>query len=328
MTATTAAGQPPDVPLPAGPPEPVLGRGGEAVPTPRTRQRRPDTRIAWMMLAPALVLLGIFVIWPLFYAWTVSFYNWSFYEESVFVGLRNFRLVLTDPQFRASVLRGLVFAAIVVPVQLTIAFLFANLVKAMGRKMATLLKVSIYIPTVISSVIASIIFVLIYQYRRGVLNWLVGLVGIPDQAWLGDASLALYALTIPAIWLGLGLASLIMLAGLLDIPESYYEAADLDGANWFHKTIYITIPMLRNIILYLFIAGFVLSVQQFELPLVMTNGGPINSTLLPNLLIFNRFRDDLYVGYSIAAALLLFLVMSAISAVIFRLLPSQKAVDG
>ncbi|MBK5248700.1 MAG: sugar ABC transporter permease, partial [Actinomycetales bacterium] len=138
----------------------------------------------------------------------------------------------------------------------------------------------------------------------------------------------LFALTVPAIWLGLGLASLIMLAGLLDVPESYYEAAELEGANWWQRTIYITIPLMKNIMLYLLVTGFVAVIQQFELPLIMTGGGPTQSTLLPNLLIFQRFTTDLYVGYSIAAALLLFLVLGGLSAVIFRLINSEKAVDG
>jgi multiple sugar transport system permease protein len=306
-----------------------------AVMTARSAQRGPssragkprDTKIALAMLAPALILLSIFVIYPLVDAWRVSFYNWSFYEESVFVGWQNFSRVLSDPEFFASVRRGLIFAAIVVPAQLTIAFFFANLVKTMGRRMATVLKISIFIPTVISQVIASIVFVLIYSYRRGVLNWFLGLFGLEDRAWLGDASTALYALTLPAVWLAMGMASLIMLAVLLDIPEMYYEAADLDGASWFQKQRYITIPMLKNIFLFLFVTGFVANFQQWELALVMTNGGPVNSTLLPNLLLFNHFRNDLYVGYSIAAALLLFIVIGTISAVVFRLMPSEKLVD-
>lgn len=298
-----------------------------------TQRRRPaphrrDNKIAFAMLAPALILLSIFVIWPLIYAWVVSFYQWNFYTESVFVGLRNFRMVLADATFRDSIVRGLVFALIVVPAILLVAFLFASLVKTMGQKMATLLKVSIYIPTVISGVIASIVFVLVYEYRQGVLNYLLGLVGVADIPWLGSAQTALYALTVPAIWLGLGLASLIMLAGLLDIPESYYESAELEGANWFQRTFFITIPLMKNILLYLLVTGFVAAIQQYELPLIMTGGGPTQSTLLPNLLIFQRFTTDLYVGYSIAAALLLFLVLGSLSAVIFRLINSEKAVDG
>jgi ABC-type sugar transport system permease subunit len=292
-----------------------------------TKPKPRDNKIAFLMLAPGLTLLGIFVIWPLIYAWGVSFYTWSFYEDSVFVGLRNFRLVLDDPNFSASIVRGLVYTIIVVPVILTIAFIFANVVKMVGAKAGTWLKVSIYIPTVISGVIASIIFVLIYEFRQGLLNWLLSFFGTADTAWLGSARTALYALTVPGIWMGLGLASLIMLAGLLDIPETYYEAAELDGAGWFGKTFYITIPLMKNIILYLLVTGFVAAVQQFELPLVMTGGGPTRSTLLPNLLIFQRFTNDLYVGYSIAAALLLFLVLGGISAVIFKLINSEKAVD-
>jgi multiple sugar transport system permease protein len=279
------------------------------------------------MLAPALTLLSIFVIWPLIYAWGVSFYTWSFYAPSVFVGLHNFRLVLSDPNFSASIVRGLTYTLIVVPSILTIAFLFANLVKMVGKKAATFLKVSIYIPTVISGVITSIIFVLIYEYRQGLVNWLLSFLGAADHPWLGSAETALYALTIPGIWMGLGLASLIMLAGLLDIPEEYFESAEIDGAGWFAKTFYITLPLMKNIILFLLVTGFVASIQQFELPLVMTQGGPVRSTQLPNLLIFQHFTTDLYVGYSIAGALLLFLVLGGISAVIFKLVSSEKAVD-
>ncbi|WP_081785195.1 carbohydrate ABC transporter permease [Cellulomonas sp. KRMCY2] len=295
---------------------------------PRRRTKHPDTKVALLMLAPAMILLSIFVLWPLVYAWIVSFYTWSFYEESAFVGLGNFRMVLKDPVFWASLRRGLTFSVVVVPSILVLAFLFANLVKTMGTRMATVLKAAIYIPTVISGVIASIVFVLIYEYRQGVLNWVLSLVGVADTAWLGSAQTALYALTLPAVWLGLGLASLIMLAGLLDIPESYYEAAELEGAGWWQRTIHITLPLMKNILLYLLVTGFVGAIQQYELPLVMTAGGPTQSTLLPNLLIFQHFNNDLYVGYSIAAALLLFLVLGGLSAVIFRLINSEKAVDG
>jgi ABC-type sugar transport system permease subunit len=308
----------------------TLASRGSAEPDVRqTKPRRhKDNATAYVMLAPVVILLGIFVIWPLLYSVFVSFYDWSFYEESTFVGLHNFRVVLGDPQFRQSVLRGLKFALMVVPSIMIIAFLFASLVKGMGRRVSTLLKVSIYIPTVISGVIASLIFVLIYQYSGGIANWFIGFLGIEPQAWIGDVKLSLPSIAVPAIWLGLGLTSLITLAGLLDIPESYYEAARLEGANWFQQTFYITLPLMKNIFLYLLITGFVSAVQQYELPLIMTNGGPLDSTLLPNLYIFNHFRYDIYVGYSIAAALLLFVVLGSISAGIFKTLQSDKAVDG
>lgn len=293
----------------------------------RTRRAPRDTVIAFAMLAPALILLGIFVIWPMVYSAYLSFFDWSFYQESTFVGFDNFRRVLTDQAFIDSVGRGLLFALIVVPVQLTLAFAFASLVATVGRRLAGVLKVSVFIPTVISTVIASIVFILIYQYHGGLANWVIGLFGIAPQAWLADISLALPSMAAPAVWLGLGIAALIMLAGLLDIPATYYEAAELDGANWWQRTFRITLPLMRNIILYLAIAGFVANVQQFELPLVLTKGGPQNATMLPNLLIFSHFRDDITAGYSIAAAFLLFIVMGTISALIFRFLNSAQAED-
>ncbi|MFT4030188.1 MAG: sugar ABC transporter permease [Protaetiibacter sp.] len=279
------------------------------------------------MLAPALIGLGVFVLWPMVYSAYLSFFNWNFYKDPEFVGFNNFRLVLTDPAFVASIGRGLVFALIVVPIQLVLAFAFATVVSGVGRRVATILKVSIFIPTVISTVIAAIIFFLIYQYTGGIANWVIGWFGIEPLAWLGDPNLALPATAVPAIWIGLGIAALIMLSALLDIPVTYFEAAELDGANWWQRTVHITIPQMRNILLYLTIAGFVANVQQFEIPLVLTKGGPQQSTTLPNLLIFTHFRDDITTGYSIAAAFLLFIVMGTISAVIFRFLSSAQAED-
>lgn len=294
----------------------------------RRRRRRPDTKVALIMLAPLVVLLSVFVIWPLLHAVYISLFTWSFYAPSEYVGLDNYRNVLTDEAFISSVLRGLGFAAMVVPVQLVIAFVFANLVKSFSGRMAGILKVTIYIPAVISEVIASIIFTLIYAYRGGILNWFLSFFGREDTAWLGETGTALPAIAVPAVWIGMGIASLIMLAGLLDIPEAYYEVASLDGAGPWAKMVHITLPLMKNIILYLLVTGFAASLQFLVVPMIMTNGGPLDSTTLPNLFIFRHFTNDLYTGYPIAAALLLFAVLGAVSAVIFRLVRSEKAVDG
>lgn len=293
----------------------------------RVRRRRDDSRVAFAMVAPVLVLLGVFVIWPAVYAGYLSFHDWSFYKDPAFVGWKNFADVLRDPLFAATIRRGFVFVAMTVPVMLVLGFLFASLVVSVSRRAAGLLKVSIYIPTIISTVIASIVFVLIYNYSGGLLNALLANVGIEPVAWIGDPAWALFAIAVPAIWLGLGLTSLIMVAAMVDVPTEYYEAAAMEGANWWQKTIYITLPQMKNVLLYLLITGFVAAIQQFELPLVMTGGGPLDSTTLPNLFIFNHFRNDINVGYSIAAALLLFVVLGTVSSLVFRVLNSEKLVD-
>ncbi|WP_297740667.1 carbohydrate ABC transporter permease [uncultured Tessaracoccus sp.] len=283
--------------------------------------------MALLMLSPVLIMLGIFVIWPAGYAVYLSFQDWGFYLDPQFVGLQNFKNVLADPLFWNSVKLGLTFVLMTVPVQLVLAFLFASLVVSVSRHFASVLKVSIYIPTIISTVITSITFGLIYNYSGGLLNWLLGLFEIEPVAWLSDPKWALLAIAVPAIWLGMGLTSLIMVAAMVDIPGELYEAAEMEGAGWWQRTFYITIPQMKNVLLYLLITGFTAAIQQYELPLVMTNGGPLDSTMLPNLFIFNHFRGDATVGYSIAAALLLFVVLGSVSAMIFRVLNSEKLVD-
>ncbi|MFT3887559.1 MAG: sugar ABC transporter permease [Arachnia sp.] len=214
-----------------------------------------------------------------------------------------------------------------VPIMLVLAFAFSSLVVSVARRFASWLKVSIYVPTIISTVITSIVFVLIYDYSGGLLNWALSYLGVDPIAWIGDPAWSLIAIAVPAIWLGLGLTSLIMVAAMVDIPTEFYEAASMEGAGWWAKTIYITIPQMKNVLLYLLITGFVAAIQQFELPLIMTNGGPLDSTTLPNLFIFNHFRNDINVGYSIAAALLLFVVLGTVSALVFKVLNSEKLVD-
>ena len=293
----------------------------------RDRYRFRDNKVAYWFLAPVLILLGIFVIWPAIYAIFLSFQDWSFYKDPEFVGIKNFTNVLNDPLFWRSIGRGFVFVFLTVPPMLILAFFFASLVVSVSRRFASLLKVSIYIPTIISGVITSIIFVLIYDYSGGLLNWFLGRFGVEPIAWLGDPAWSLLAIAVPAIWLGMGLTSLIMVAAMVDIPTEYYEAAAMEGANWRQTTVFITLPQMKNIILYLLITGFVAAIQQFELPLVMTQGGPLDSTTLPNLFIFNHFRNDINVGYSIAAALLLFVVLGTVSAVIFKFVNSERLVD-
>lgn len=291
------------------------------------RYRYRDTKLALLMLAPVVILLGIFVVWPAVYAGFLSFQDWSFYKDPEFVAWKNYTDVLSDPLFLATIGRGFLFVLMTVPPMLILAYLFSSLVVSVSRRFASILKVSIYIPTIISAVITSIIFVLIYDYSGGLLNAFLGAFGIDPVAWIGDPAWALFAIAIPAIWLGMGLTSLIMVAAMVDIPTEYYEAAAMEGAGWWQKTLYITIPQMKNVFLYLLVTGFVAAIQQFELPLVMTSGGPLDSTTLPNLFIFNHFRNDVNVGYSIAAALLLFVVLGTVSALVFKFVNSERLVD-
>jgi ABC-type sugar transport system permease subunit len=293
------------------------------------RRLRESNLTAYLMIAPMVALLGVFVLWPLCYAVYLSGYRISFYKPPVWVGTQFYHFVLTDPRFWHSLRVGLTYAAIVVPFQLVSALLLASFIKTLSGKFAAVLKTTVYVPAVISSVIASVVFVFIYQ-DAGLANWVVGLLGMKPVAWLNDPGTVLPSVAAPGIWLGFGVATLILLAAMLDIPQSYYESAALDGANWFKTTWYITIPLLKNVFLFLIVTGFTLTIQEFQLPLIMTGGGPVDATNTPNLFIFNSFRDGTpyATSFSLAASLLLFVVLGSLSIIIFRLVRSTKAVDG
>jgi multiple sugar transport system permease protein len=291
------------------------------------KEKAGNSIAAYVLLAPSIILSTIFVIIPLLYSIRVSFYEWSFYQKSIFVGFRNFYLVLTDPAFFKSILVGLKFAAFVVPVQFIFGFLFAHVLKRIGGALGSFVKTSIYVPTVISGIIASAIFVFIYDYQSGFANAIIGLFGIEGKAWLADQNLALFSLSVPAVWLGFGYIALIMLSGLNDIPAVYYEASDVEGANFIQKMYFITIPNMKNLFLYFFVVGFLGALQQFDLAFMMTKGGPMNETMTPNLLIYNHFVKDPYMGYTVAASLLMFIVLGFISALIFRVINSEKTAD-
>jgi ABC-type sugar transport system permease subunit len=291
-----------------------------------------DNRTAYLMIAPMVVLLGIFVIWPLLYSFYLSTFEISFYKEPTFVGLQFYRYVLESPRFWNALWVGFKTALFVVPTTLLLSFLIASLIKSCGGRLAGIMKTTIYIPTAISAIVAGIVFSLMYVARGGLINALLKPLAIGPFAFLSDVDLALPAIAIPAVWLALGVSTLIMLAGMLDIPQAYYEAAEIDGAGFLQKARYVTLPLLRNVILFVLVTGFIAALQLLDLPLIMTKGtgGPVDSTMTPNLFILSQFRDPrpYATSFSITAALMLFVILGTATAIIFRLVRSEKAVDG
>jgi ABC-type sugar transport system permease subunit len=307
--------------------KPRPGRGKKSA-APVTAKHLRSNRTAYLMIAPMVILLGIFVFWPLGNSVYLSLFKINFYQGSQFVGLQFYQYVLTEPRFWKSLWVGLYYAILTVPAGLIIALLLASFIKTLSKTAAAFMKTTVYVPAVVSTVVASVLFTFMYQ-DQGVVNWFLSLLNSGPIAWLNDPETALPAIAVPGLWLGFGITTLIMLAGLLDIPDSYYESADLDGAGYFKQTWYITIPLLKNVFLYLIVTGFSLSFQMIDLPLVMTKGGPVDATTTPNLYMFQTFTDmtPYATSFSLTAALLLFVVLGLISLGIFRLVNSDKAVD-
>src|SRR5690606_3855174 len=153
--------------------------------------KRSDTNTAFIMLAPILVLLTCFVVIPLIYAIIVSFYEWNFYQDSVFIAFENYKRVLKDTLFYKSLLTGVKFSLLVIPTQFILAFLFANLIKSIGGRLGGFIKTSIYIPYVVSGVVASLIFMFIYNYNGGLANFILVKLGFERIAWTADIKIVL-----------------------------------------------------------------------------------------------------------------------------------------
>ncbi len=294
--------------------------------------KRSDHITAYLLIIPSLIMLGVFVFTPLFMAFDKSLTNWKLYQGSEFIGLENFRMVLGNSLFRKSLQNILGFVLMIVPAQFILSFLFAHVLRGMHQRAGAMIKTAIYIPTVISGVVASVIFLFIFHYQGGILNWIVRQLGYKRIGFLAEPSLSKLSIAITSIWMGFGYNSLIMFAGLQNIPQSYYEAAQVDGATRFKQLVYITLPSMKNTFILILINLMTGTLQMFDLPYMMFAGsggaGPVNSTLTPMVFVYNNFKSsDFSLGYTISAALLLMIVIGALNSLVFTVIGSQKSQD-
>lgn len=290
---------------------------------------RREMKTAYLMLLPAVVCLTLFVIIPVIMAAQKSFYQWNFFTDSVFVGWNNFRIIIVNEYFVHAVENILRFVVVMVPLQLLTTLAFAMALKRLNSRFTNLVKSAIYIPGVIAGIIISNVFAVVFDYRAGLLNQLVMGLGGKRIAFLNHPTLSSWSIVLTALWSGLGGGTILMYAALIGIPTEYYEAAEIDGAGPLQRTLYVTLPQMKNIIILQTISGVSSTLQMLELPMFLTGGGPLNKTLTPMLYIYNNFRDRTKtMGYTIAGALLMLLLIAAINSVVFKLVRSEMALDG
>jgi len=291
-------------------------------------QKRAVQYTAYLLVLPAVLLLIIFNITPILYTLRMSFYEWSFYKDITFIGWDNYRVIVYDKRFWQSILVGFEFTFWNMSISMILAFIIALSIRYMNRSAASVTKVFVYIPTIIAGTIVSYIFGFMYNYRYGILNTVIDFFGIRPQTWTTGPSTAMFSIVLPSIWQAVGVKTLIFLAGMNEISPTYYEAAALDGAGRFKQMWYITFPCLRNVSVYLLVTGAVAAMQMWDLSNFITGGGPQGMTTTPVLYIYNRFRNDDYLGPSLASALLLAIVLGCISWVVFKTVSSDKNIDG
>lgn len=293
----------------------------------RTPTSRMDHWTAYLMILPSMVLLGIFVLWPLVSAIVNSFTNWNFYKSS-YVGIKNYQLAFKNKIFLKSFSNIFKYMVIGVPLGIIPPFLFAHCVKQMQGTFGAAIKTALYVPSIIGGVVSSVIFLFILDYQGGLINNLIRTFGGKRVNFMADGTLALLGIVFTGFWGGFGHNSLYQLAGLNNIPDSYYEAAMLDGCNAFQRLIYITIPQMKGMFLLCTVNGVKGTLMMMELPMLMTGGGPNNATLTPVLYIYNNYTDSaVTMGYVLACAVIMLLFSTVITSITFFFFRTEKSME-
>ena len=264
------------------------------------------------MASPYVVFFALFVAYPLCFAFGLVFYRWDMIQPARFVGLDNFAILIGDSLFWQALWNTVKFLTVHISLQIVVALGLAIL---LNRKIALRgpFRAAFFLPVVVSGVVVTIIWKQIYDTDTGLLNQMVAGAGFSPVAWLTDPSIAMPAIAVMATWKNVGFYIVLFLAGLQNIPQTLYQAADVEGASGAEKFRGITLPMLSPVIFLVLVLSTINGFKLFVEPYVMTGGGPDNSTLSMVHYLYKQAFDYQHMGYSatlgFALALIILLVV-------------------
>jgi len=300
---------------------------GAALAASSGRRLRPpgeDNRAAWVFLAPALVLIGVFFFLPVAAALALSFTDFDIYAigdaaNARFVGLRNYGQLLETPLFWQALRNTFYFALVGGPLSIAVSLAAALLLNARLVRFKGFFRTVYFAPFVTTLVAVAIVWRYLYHTRYGLLNYVLGWVGIGPVDWLGDPRWSMPAIILMAVWKNFGYNMLIFIAGLQAIPEELYEAARIDGATALQRFRHVTIPQLGPTLLFVGVITMIGYFQLFVEPYVMTQGGPLRSTTSVVLLMYEEGFRWWRMGFAAAVAFVLFVIILAATLLQLRL---------
>lgn len=279
-----------------------------------------DTAWAYTFIAVSLIIYALFTAYPVVSAFIISFQEYK-PLGSTYVGLDNYRDTFNDSLFWKSIVNTIVYTVLTVPVNLFISFAAAIMILPLKKRWQTTYKAIYYLPAVASGVALSVVWLWIFDpMSTGILNQFIGFFGISNQNWLGSSSTSMFSLVLMSWLSSHGTSIIIYLAALLAIDNSYYEAAEIDGASFLKKLWHIVIPFLKPTTLFLLVTGIIGSFQVFQNAYLMTGGGPDHATTMVGLLIFNNAFKYFEFGKAAAQSLILAGIIAIVSLIQFKFL--------
>lgn len=263
----------------------------------------------YAFLAPFYLLFATFMVYPLGDAIRISLYDTRGFRSKTFVGLGNFDRILHDPLFWTALWNTAYFALGSLLLQLPLALLLALVLNTKGIKGRNVFRLSFFIPVLISGVFVAIIFYLLYDRRYGLVNQVLG----QEIQWLQDRGLVMPAIVLAGVWRWAGFNMVYFLAGLQAIRQELYEAAAVDGADRWQSFRHVTLPSLRPVTAFVVITSMIGSFQLFDLPYVLTRGGPANASLTIVMYLYKNGFEFINLGYAAAIGWMLAAVIGLIS---------------
>lgn len=269
--------------------------------------------VPWVLISiPALLIFG-FYLYPLFSSFYVSLFNYKILDKvHTFVGFNNYINIFKYPDFLQSMQNTFTFTIVYVALVLVIGLLMALIVNTIPKSFQNLIKTVYFLPVVVSIVPISIIFnFLLYSTGAGPINSYLSYLGIQPVQWLTSTDWSMKSVIFVTLWKNAGFVMVLYLAGLLSIPTSYYEAACIDGANSYQAFWHITLPLLKNTTIFLLVSSIIGAFQVFTQVLVMTAGGPTNSTATLAFTIYEVMFRQQQMGSAAAMGFIMFFILLA-----------------
>ncbi len=285
------------------------------------RQRwrsRFNERVGYIFILPSFLHLLLFLLIPLLLSLYLSFTDWNSpaITNAPFIALRNYAFMIGDLRFWNALTNTLYYTVLYVPLGMLVSLVLALILNRPMRGVTTFRSL-FFMPVISSWVAVSVIWITLLDPNAGILNFILGMAGVPKVNWLGDPHTAMIAIVIISIWKNAGFSMVIWLAGLKAIPRTLYEAALLDGAAGLKAAWYITLPLLAPTTFFLTITGIIVSFQVFSPIYVITRGGPLDSTDVVVFRIYQRAFQEFQLGYASALSWLLFAIIFALTVIQF-----------